>query len=156
MGKSTGPIDFQYVCSLPPGINTTAKSIGITSYQLSNLFCLQDALYILQRFLQPAHLSTGGTFPPQIHPPSSQPLRWQGSEICGSKPRHGEVSQLNEPRPHETSSAEPLLRAWVTLELIRRETLPPWHPSLSGWLLARGRWAPRRARMRCQTRGHRG
>lgn len=39
IGKSMGPIDFQYVCSLPPGINTTAKSIGITSYQLSNLFC---------------------------------------------------------------------------------------------------------------------
>lgn len=51
-GKSTGPIDFHYVCSLPPGINTTAKSIGITSYQLSNLFC---SLYILQHFLQLLH-----------------------------------------------------------------------------------------------------
>lgn len=55
IGKSMGPIDFQYVCSLPPGINTTAKSIGITSYQLSNLFCSRDTLYILQHFLQLLH-----------------------------------------------------------------------------------------------------
>jgi len=111
-----GPFDFQCVCSLPPGINTTAKSIGITSYQLSNLFCLQDALYILRCFLQlvyrrPRHLCTSQ--PAGVQPcPRSWPLQWKASGSAdpnhGSSPalygRCGDISQRNMARLRKCSA----------------------------------------------------
>lgn len=128
-----GPIDFQYVCSLPPGINTTAKSIGITSYQLSNLFCSQDTLYILQHFLQLLHrrlqhLCTSqscarAATSPLLAPPVTS-FRSCRSKAQACPCSVSRMSQRNAPWLCKSSSPAPA-EPWVMSALVRRGCSPP-------------------------------